>query len=93
MTQFGLLGPLRIEDDDGDPVVVDAAKPRVVLAALLLHANHSVALDRLIEAVWDEHGARCLGATRIAGTQVGCNLPTCAGLSPGDGEWQTRVVQ
>ena len=44
------------------------------------------------EAVWDEHGARCLGATRITGTQVGCVLPSCAGYSLDDGEWQTQVA-
>lgn len=45
-----------------------------------------------VEAVWDEHGARCLGATRITGTQVGCVLPSCAGYSLDDGEWQTQVA-
>lgn len=44
-----------------------------------------------VEAVWDEHGARCLGATRIADAEVGCELPGCDGLGLADGEWVTHV--
>ncbi|MCY1067037.1 ADYC domain-containing protein [Nannocystis sp. RBIL2] len=42
-----------------------------------------------VEAVWTEDGALCLGAPRIAGTVTDCSLPSCAGLSVGDGEWVT----
>lgn len=48
--EFGVLGPLRVNGGD----VALAAKPRIVLAALLLHANHVVPVDALIDAVWDD---------------------------------------
>jgi hypothetical protein len=46
-----------------------------------------------VEAVWNEHGALCLGEHRLAGTVVACDqpLPSCAGLDVGDGEWITYV--
>ena len=36
--EFRVLGPLEVIDDDG-VVVLDAAKPRALLAMLLLRAN------------------------------------------------------
>lgn len=49
--EFGLLGPLVVRID-GTSVPVQAAKQRVVLAALLLRAGRVVALDELAQAVW-----------------------------------------
>lgn len=45
-----------------------------------------------VEAVWTEHGARCLEATRLADVDVACTLPACTGLSLDDGEWVTHVA-
>ncbi|MBL9101957.1 MAG: hypothetical protein JNL82_13420 [Myxococcales bacterium] len=47
-----------------------------------------------VEAVWNESGAVCLGATRLAGADVECAsaLPSCADHDIGDGEWITRVA-
>jgi len=45
-----------------------------------------------VEAVWTEHGALCLEATRLAGVAVGCALPACSALALDDGEWVTHVV-
>ena len=48
---FGVLGPLLVRN--GDVVVeVPAGRPRVLLAALLLHAGTTVPADRLAEMVW-----------------------------------------
>lgn len=44
-----------------------------------------------IEAVWTADGALCLDATRIAGIEVGCDLPSCDAHDLGDGEWMTYV--
>lgn len=44
-----------------------------------------------VEAVWSAHGALCLEATRIAGAQAACSLPSCAGFDLDDGEWITHV--
>src|SRR6266513_1587031 len=51
--QFRILGPLEVEGD-GEPLALGGAKQRAVLAVLLLHPNHVVSRDRLVEAVWGE---------------------------------------
>ena len=48
---FRILGPLEAIGD-GRVVALDAAKPRALLAILLLHANEPVPSDRLIEDLW-----------------------------------------
>jgi DNA-binding SARP family transcriptional activator len=50
---FGLLGPVLVRVG-GAPVQVPAAKQRVLLADLLLHANQVVGLDELADAVWGD---------------------------------------
>lgn len=49
--RFGILGPLRVGDGAGDRAVT-ANRDRVVLAMLLLRANHVVPVDDLIDAMW-----------------------------------------
>jgi DNA-binding SARP family transcriptional activator len=51
--EFRLLGPLEVVLD-GRPVRLDAAKPRALLALLLLNRNRVVATDRLVEELWGE---------------------------------------
>jgi DNA-binding SARP family transcriptional activator/tetratricopeptide (TPR) repeat protein len=50
---FSVLGPLEVIRD-GKPVNVGGPRQEIVLAMLLLEANHVVPIDRLITAVWDE---------------------------------------
>ena len=49
--EFGLLGPLLVRAGETS-IQVSAEKQRVVLAALLLDANHVVATGTLTEALW-----------------------------------------
>src|SRR6187200_1987685 len=49
--EFRVLGPLEAVAD-GRVVALKAAKPRALLAILLLNANEPVASDRLIEDLW-----------------------------------------
>ena len=51
--EFRLLGPLEVVDDRGT-VALRAAKPRAVLAVLLLHANQPVSAERLAAALWGD---------------------------------------
>jgi DNA-binding SARP family transcriptional activator/streptogramin lyase len=51
--EFRLLGPLEALRD-GHPVALGGAKPRTLLALLLLNANEVVSRDRLIEALWPD---------------------------------------
>jgi hypothetical protein len=50
---FRILGPLEVVAN-GRPLTLGGAKPRAVLAVLLLHANETVSVDRLIDALWGE---------------------------------------
>jgi len=49
--EFRLLGPLEVVRD-GDALAIGGAKPRALLAILLLAANEVVARERLIEKLW-----------------------------------------
>jgi DNA-binding SARP family transcriptional activator/tetratricopeptide (TPR) repeat protein len=51
--EFGLLGPL-VVTLDGQRVRIASAGQRVVLAALLLRANHVVSVDHLIDDLWPD---------------------------------------
>ena len=53
--EFRILGPLEVWDGDR-PVAVTGARQRALLAVLLLHANHVVPSDRLIDELWGEEG-------------------------------------
>ncbi|MDG6109977.1 tetratricopeptide repeat protein [Dactylosporangium aurantiacum] len=43
---FGILGPLEVRADGGEPVAVGGPKPRALLTVLLLNAGQVVAADR-----------------------------------------------
>jgi DNA-binding SARP family transcriptional activator len=52
--EFRLLGPLEAVVD-GKPMHLAAAKPRALLALLLLNRNQVVSIDRLIDELWDDN--------------------------------------
>ena len=52
--EFRLLGPLEVLSDDGAPVQLGGARPRALLAQLLLRPNEAVSTDRLIDGIWGE---------------------------------------
>jgi DNA-binding SARP family transcriptional activator len=51
--EFRILGPLEVWDEGGQ-VSLGGAKPRALLAGLLLHPNEVVPADRLIDELWGE---------------------------------------
>ena len=51
MVEFGILGPLEITAG-GQPLPVQGARTRAVLAMLLVHANQVVPADRLTGELW-----------------------------------------
>jgi hypothetical protein len=51
--RFSLLGPLVVADGTGDRATLAGPRLRVLLAALLLHANIPVPAGELAEMVWD----------------------------------------
>ncbi|MEV0060763.1 BTAD domain-containing putative transcriptional regulator [Nocardia sp. NPDC050718] len=50
--RFGVLGPVAVWTDDGQPVRVPELKVRVLLAALLVEPGRIVPADRLVEDLW-----------------------------------------
>jgi pimeloyl-ACP methyl ester carboxylesterase/DNA-binding SARP family transcriptional activator len=51
---IGILGPLLVRSDDGQPCLPGGEKQRLLLSLLLLHAPRAVSVDRLVEAMWGE---------------------------------------
>ena len=49
--EFAILGPLEVRDQHRR-IEVSSAKERLLLAALVVHANEVVSADRLIEVLW-----------------------------------------
>ncbi|GGT03392.1 hypothetical protein GCM10010156_71610 [Planobispora rosea] len=52
--RFGVLGPLAVWTDAGDPVVIPGLKVRALLADLLVHEGQPVSADRLVDDLWGE---------------------------------------
>ena len=70
MDDFRLLGPLEAVVD-GSPVQLAAAKPRALLAFLLLHRNHVVATGQLIDELWgDEPPAQATKTLQVYVSQL-----------------------
>ncbi|KPC84996.1 transcriptional regulator [Streptomyces sp. NRRL S-4] len=72
---FGVLGPLQVRAH-GVPVRINGAKPRVLLATLLLQPNGFVSLDLLTEVLWPG------GAPRSAVANVRTYVRTLRRLLP-----------
>jgi DNA-binding SARP family transcriptional activator len=51
--EFSILGPLEVRAG-GRAIVLGGAKPRALMAVLLLHANEPVSAERLALALWGE---------------------------------------
>ncbi|WP_188195509.1 BTAD domain-containing putative transcriptional regulator [Nonomuraea sp. SYSU D8015] len=52
--RFGVLGPLAVWTDGGEPVRILGRQVRALLADLLVHEGRPVSVDRLVEDVWGE---------------------------------------
>ena len=52
--ELRVLGPLEVLRN-GHPVGLGSPKQRALLAVLLLHAPHPVALTRLVDAIWPDN--------------------------------------
>ncbi|WP_051468960.1 BTAD domain-containing putative transcriptional regulator [Actinomadura oligospora] len=61
---FGVLGPLAVTDAHGRPVEVRGARPRAVLARLLVAHGRVVSVSGLVGDLWDDPPAKALGAVQ-----------------------------
>ena len=84
--RFGVLGSLLVLDETGQEIVVPAGRLRILLAALLLRANHVVSLDELVAALWDGQGPD--GAVRTVRVHMTRLRRT---LGPASGRLVTRA--
>ena len=64
MMEFGILGPLEITAG-GQPLPVQGARTRAVLAMLLVHANQVVPAGRLTSELWAGQPAGRSESTRL----------------------------
>jgi DNA-binding SARP family transcriptional activator len=60
--RFLVLGPLEVLGEEG-PISLRSAKQRLLLAALLVHANAVVSVDRLSEILWGDERPADAAAT------------------------------
>ena len=71
--EYRVLGPLEVRDGEGS-LPLAGAKQRALLALLLVHANHVLSRDRLIDELWGDATARDGGAepagVRLAAAQA-----------------------
>jgi DNA-binding response OmpR family regulator len=51
---YRILGPLAVYDEERGAVQLGGRQQRLVFAALLLHRNEVVSVDRLIDVLWGE---------------------------------------
>src|SRR5690349_3588527 len=51
---YRVLGPLEVIDESGEPLRLGGRKPRSLLARLLLDANRTVSIERLVDDLWGE---------------------------------------
>ncbi|MET8047375.1 BTAD domain-containing putative transcriptional regulator [Streptosporangium sp. NPDC005286] len=69
--RFGVLGPLAVTTDTGEPVTVPGVKVRALLADLLANRNRVVSADRLIDDLWgDDPPANAAGALQVRVSQL-----------------------
>ncbi|HEX5621835.1 MAG TPA: BTAD domain-containing putative transcriptional regulator [Solirubrobacteraceae bacterium] len=68
--EFRILGPLEVTAD-GRALVIAGAKPRALLAVLLLHANQPVSAERLALALWgDDASAQAVKTIQVYVSRV-----------------------
>ncbi|MFD0580310.1 BTAD domain-containing putative transcriptional regulator [Dactylosporangium darangshiense] len=53
--RFGVLGPIAVWTNGGEPVAVPGLKVRALLADLLVHEGRPVPADRLIDDLWGDN--------------------------------------
>ena len=69
--QFGVLGPVAVWTDAGEPVVIPGTKVRALLADLLINDSRAVSSDRLVDDLWGEDPpANPTGALQVRVSQL-----------------------
>ena len=89
--EFRILGPLEVRAD-GHAVALPGAKPRAVLAVLLLHANRAVSAERLAQALWGEDApAGAANTVQVHVSRLRKALPDPAALVTTASGYELRI--
>lgn len=94
--RLDVLGPIRVSADGRDSMITGGLE-RTLLAGLLLEANHTVPVDRLVDLLWDDAAPRnpreqlhsCVSRLRRRLSRAG--LPDGVILTDPDG-YRSRVT-
>ncbi|MBT2230265.1 BTAD domain-containing putative transcriptional regulator [Nonomuraea sp. NEAU-A123] len=69
--RFGVLGPLAVWTDQGEPVTIPGLKVRALLADLLVDEGRPVSSDRLVDDLWaGEPPGNSVGALQVRVSQL-----------------------
>ncbi|MFC6017958.1 BTAD domain-containing putative transcriptional regulator [Plantactinospora solaniradicis] len=82
--RFGVLGPLAVWTDRGEPVAIPGRKVRALLADLLVHEGRPVSADRLVDDLWGK--AAPADPTAALHVRVSQLRRALAGAEPGGRE-------
>src|SRR5215813_4188077 len=52
MTEFRILGPLEVVDENG-PLPISGPKQRALLALFLIHAGEVLSTDQIVDVLWN----------------------------------------
>jgi DNA-binding SARP family transcriptional activator len=73
--EYRVLGPLEVLDASGNKLPLGGAMQRSVLATLLLRAGKTVALDRLVDELWEEPPATAARTVQAYVSRLRHELP------------------
>jgi predicted ATPase/DNA-binding SARP family transcriptional activator len=73
--EYRLLGPLEVLDGSGHKLTLGGGRQQSVLASLLLRADHTVALERLIDELWEEPPATAARTVQAYVSRLRHELP------------------
>jgi predicted ATPase/DNA-binding SARP family transcriptional activator len=73
--EYRLLGPLEVLDESGRKLPLGGAMQQSVLASLLLRAERTVALERLVDDLWEDPPASAARTVRVYISRLRHQLP------------------
>src|SRR5262249_13342927 len=76
--EYRVLGPLEVLDGSGEKLAVGGARQRSLLAWLLLRAGHTVALERLVDDLWDQPPETATRTVQVYVSRLRHQLPSDA---------------
>jgi predicted ATPase/DNA-binding SARP family transcriptional activator len=73
--EYRVLGPLEVLDGGGRRVALGGARQQTVLASFLLRAGHTVALEKLVDELWEEPPATAARTAQAYVSRLRRELP------------------